>query len=102
MKPTIGLGASFPETRKLARSKDGQAPDFPRKEKTMIEYATSVGSHNRAKKISRQLLKDRKNQQRGHGDTTGHCRPRRATEESSSISPALAKARTRLLEVAER
>jgi len=42
----------------------------------MIEYATSVGSHNRAKKVSRQFLKDKKNQQRGHGDTTGsvECR----------------------------
>ena len=64
----------------------------------MIEYATSVGSHNRAKKVSRQLLKDKKNQQRGHGDTTGHCGPRRATEEGS-ISLEVAKARTRLAEV---
>jgi hypothetical protein len=59
----------------------------------MIEYATSVGSHNRAKKVSRQLLKDKKNQQRGHGDTTGHCGPRRATGRET-VSLPLAKART--------
>ena len=62
----------------------------------MIEHATAIGSHSRGKKIWRQLLKDRK--QRGHGDTTGHCGPRQATEEGS-ISLEVAKARTRLAEV---
>jgi len=64
----------------------------------MIEHATANGSHSRGKTIWRQLLKDKKTQQRGHGDTTGHCGPRRATEEGS-ISLEVAKARTRLAEV---
>jgi hypothetical protein len=61
----------------------------------LMEHATAIGSHNRGKKVWKQHLRDKQNQQRGHGDTTCQCGPRRATG-CETVSLPLAKARTML------